>query len=395
MTSAIAFPATVIGLMSGTSADGVDAAILRTDGMDVAEPGESLFVPYSDFLRRDILALMRGEGNEIGTANLLTDVHIDAVRQLLKKANLQSQDIALIGFHGQTIRHAPAEGITVQIGDAQRMATELGIPVVADFRNADVKAGGQGAPLVPLYHAVLTKKLPKPLMLVNIGGVSNVTWIGEAKTPTPLQESEKIIPLAINNFQNQSPPAEISNIIAFDSGPGNAPLDDWMFEKTGQRYDKNGETAASGVMDTEALSEFLQDPYFTLDAPKSLDRQHFAALIKSLIARHNWSVEDGALVLTAMSACSIAMSFSAVPANPKTIWVTGGGRKNDTMMGLLQASVGMPVLSVDELKWDGDMLEAQAFAYLAARSVLGLPLSLPTTTGVKEPTCGGILYIAA
>lgn len=366
MTSAIPFPALVIGLMSGTSCDGVDAAILRTDGREVVESGPSHFTAYSDKLRGQILGLMRGEGNETQVAGALTDVHIDAVNELLKEVNIKREDIALIGFHGQTIKHAPEKGITLQIGEPQRMAAELKIPVVADFRTADVKAGGHGAPLVPLYHAALAKDLPKPLMVVNIGGVSNVTWLGE--------EGE---------------------IIAFDSGPGSGLIDDWMLKHTGKRFDTDGATAAAGVSDAMLVSAFLNDEYFLRDAPKSLDRNHFMEFVNGLMTSKPMSVEDGAATLTSMTAMAIAHSFEAVPVAPKQVLITGGGRHNVTMMEMLKACVAAPVLPVEQVGWNGDMLEAEAFAYLAARSVQGLPLSIPTTTGVKVPMTGGQFFKVA
>jgi len=362
MTSAIPFPATVIGLMSGTSADGVDAAILYTDGRAVVEAGESMFVPYDDALRADILALMCGVGDAKKVEQSITDVHIQAVNSLINKSNVLRETFSLVGFHGQTIRHAPSEGITVQIGDAARMARELGISVVADFRSADVKAGGQGAPLVPLYHAALAGKLAKPVMVVNIGGVSNATWIGDAGA-----------------------------IIGFDIGPGNALMDDWVFKHTGQRYDKDGQIAARGVADDAAVRAFLADPFFVAHAPKSLDRNHFGGVMEKLL---HLSLEDGAATLTAMTAAAIGLSLSAVPVIPKQVLICGGGLKNAHLMGLLKACVNAPVDAVEAVGWDGDMLEAQAFAYLAARSVQGLPLSLPTTTGVYQPVTGGVFYPA-
>lgn len=384
MTSTIQFPATVIGLMSGTSADGVDAAILTTDGREVAVAGASHFVAYDDGLRADMLALMRGEGDEQAIAERITDVHIAAVQQLLAKAKLTAGDIQLIGFHGQTIRHAPAQGITVQIGNPQRMADTLGIPVVFDFRINDVKHGGQGAPLVPLYHAALAAQLPKPLMVVNIGGVSNVTWIGECVgSAEPLAAG-----VSAQREGGVSPPSG-NHIIAFDSGPGNALLDDWVCKHTGKRCDKDGAFAARGVIDSAVGSAFLRDPYFLADAPKSLDRNHFDGVLAGL---QHLSLEDGAATLTSMTATSIALSLGAVPEAPRQVLITGGGRKNPFLMGLLGACVNAPVAAVEQVGWDGDMLEAQAFAYLAARSMQGLPLSLPTTTGVKEPVSGGVLF---
>jgi anhydro-N-acetylmuramic acid kinase len=356
----------------------------------VAEAGESLFVPYDDALRADILALMRGVGDETDIARRLTDVHILAVKQLLEKSKTKAH---LVGFHGQTIRHAPHEGITVQIGDGARMARELGIPVVADFRSADVKAGGQGAPLVPLYHAALSEKLAKPVMVVNIGGVSNATWIGSriqgGSDATHHDEDMRCAVEGAKFFPESRIPNPESSLIGFDIGPGNALIDDWVFKHTGQRYDKDGEIAARGVADNEVVHEFLRDPFFLADAPKSLDRNQFDGVLAKLA---HLSVEDGAATLTSMTAVTIALSFGCVPANPVQVLICGGGRKNAHLMGLLKACVNAPVAAVEEVGWDGDMLEAQAFAYLAARSVQGLPLSLPTTTGVKEPMTGGVLF---
>jgi anhydro-N-acetylmuramic acid kinase len=378
-------------------------------------------VPYDDALRADILALMRtpfappsrgnaGEGLLEKVEQSITDVHIQAVNALINKSNVSRETFSLIGFHGQTIRHAPHEGITLQIGDAARMARELGIPVVADFRTNDVKHGGQGAPLVPLYHAALAQKLAKPVMVVNIGGVSNATWIGEEVASSQSSVASK------NTGHH---------LIGFDIGPGNALIDDWVHRHTGARYDKDGEIAARGIADNAAVSAFLRDPYFLKDAPKSLDRNHFDGWIEKLLgvipgsardlhrfaeqhvagdpgiamanrddglASARLSLEDGAATLASMTATAIALSFGCVPANPRQVLICGGGRKNAHLMALLKACVNASVDAVEEVGWDGDMLEAQAFAYLAARSVQGLPLSLPTTTGVKEPMTGGVLF---
>lgn len=372
MTSAIPFPTHVIGLMSGTSADGVDAAMLYTDGRNVVEAGVSHFVPYDDRLRADIFALMKGVGDEAAIATALTDVHIEAVRELLKKTDVEAH---LVGFHGQTIRHVPGEGISVQIGEPRYMARELGIPVVADFRSNDIRHGGQGAPLVPLYHAALAHALPKPLMVVNIGGVSNITWVGQSPVTS-----------------HQSPEQAVGDLIAFDCGPGGALLDDWIFLRAGKRYDENGEIAARGTCDPELLRAFLDDPFFKLAAPKSLDRHYFSALVHGLLASKPMSVEDGAATLSHMTASAIGHSLSAVPAKPRQMLIAGGGRKNALLMKLIDVYTKVPVLAVEEVGWDGDMLEAQAFAYLAARSVQGLPLSLPTTTGVSEAVSGGRFF---
>lgn len=355
MTSPIPFPCWVIGLMSGTSADGVDAALLYTDGRKIARPGASLFVPYGAKLRTAILAAMRGQGHIDSVAQQLTEIHRQAVEQLIATGGVARDEIKLLGFHGQTILHRPADGLTIQIGDAALLAERTGIPVVHDFRNADVQAGGQGAPLVPLYHAALAEGLEQPLLVANIGGVANVTYLNGAE------------------------------ILAFDCGPGNALIDDWVRQHTEQRCDEGGALAAQGTVDAVAVEQFLADPFFQLPAPKSLDRNHFHI-------KGGWSLEDGAATLTAMTAAAIAEAVRLCPTRPKHVLVCGGGRHNPTLMAML-AHYQLPAAPVETVGWNGDMLEAEAFAYLAARSVQGLPLSLPTTTGVLEPMTGGALFI--
>lgn len=358
MTSAIAFPCWVIGLMSGTSADGVDAALLYTDGQRVVKPGASLFVPYSSALRTAILAAMRGHGAIDSVAHELTEIHRQAVEHLIATGGVDRADVKLIGFHGQTILHRPADKLTLQIGDAAYLAERTGIPVVHDFRNADVQAGGQGAPLVPLYHAALATHLEGPVLVVNIGGVANVTCLdGET-------------------------------ILAFDCGPGNALIDDWVKQHTGARCDEGGTIAASGTVNQAAVEQFLNDPFFKVPAPKSLDRNHFNSVIRSNDG--HWSLEDGAATLTAMTAAAIAEAARSLPRMPRHVLICGGGRHNPTLMAMLK-QYQIPAQPVEAVGWNGDMLEAEAFAYLAARSVQGLPLSLPTTTGVPEPMTGGAL----
>ena len=385
--------------MSGTSADGVDAALLVTDGQLVVEAGESLFVPYSDTLRADILALMRGAGNESEIAHSLTNVHCQAVNQLIKKANVPRETVALIGFHGQTIRHQPELGITKQIGDAAQLARAVGIPVVADFRSNDVAHGGQGAPLVPLYHAALAEKLAKPALVVNIGGVANVTWIAQdgglcLRSADSKQSGERRSQLARalggggSEAQGGSPPVE--KIIAFDCGPGNALIDDWVHRHTGARYDKNGELAAQGKVHETIVVALMAQAFFARAVPKSLDRNEFA---HALDAVAGLSPADGTATLTAFTAQAIAHALHSVPLKPEMILVCGGGRHNPTLMQMIAARTQCPVAAVESVGWNGDMLEAQAFAYLAARSVQGLPLSLPSTTGVNEPLSGGTCFM--
>jgi anhydro-N-acetylmuramic acid kinase len=345
----------VIGLMSGTSLDGIDAAFVTTDGRAQVAPGPSLTMPYEPALRDRLRAVLGGQGDVAGVERDLTEAHAAAVRALV--ARHAPGAIDLIGFHGHTILHRPQEGRTWQIGDGALLARLAGVDVVADFRSADVAAGGEGAPLVPLYHKALAGALARPVAVLNIGGVANVTWIGA------------------------------DDILAFDTGPGNALLDDWMLAHTGRPVDEDGRLAAQGKINQAALDRLLAEPYFARRPPKSLDRDDFAAHLPQGLA-----VADGAATLTAMTAAAAALASAHFPA-PVTRWlVTGGGRRNPTLMAMLSARVGLPVAPVENVGWDGDALEAQAFAYLAVRAVEGLPLSLPSTTGARAPTPGGRLY---
>ncbi len=348
---------TTIGLMSGTSLDGIDAAVIRTDGRDRVEAGAFLTVPYDDGLRERLRACLGGGSPEsVATvARDLTDAHAGAVSALMATARLDPADVDLIGFHGHTLLHAPERRRTWQIGDGARLAALTGIAVVDDFRSADVAAGGQGAPLVPLYHRALAARLARPLAILNVGGVGNVTWLGADDA-----------------------------VIAFDTGPGNALIDDWLRSHTGRRYDDGGALAGRGRIDTAALAALLDHPYFARPAPKSLDRDAFDPSPVAAL-----TPEDGAATLTAFTVATVAAARSLLPAPPRRWLVTGGGRLNHTLMAGLARALGVPVDPVDRLGWSGDALEAQAFGYLAVRSRLGLPLSLPTTTGAPHAMCGG------
>jgi anhydro-N-acetylmuramic acid kinase len=346
---------TAIGLMSGTSLDGVDAAWVETDGVSIFQTGPGLTLHYEDDLKADLRRLLDiAPGLEPNdpflraTERRLTDDHAIAVAMLGHPA-------ALIGFHGQTILHDPAARRTWQIGDAASLAQRTRLPVIHDFRSADVAAGGQGAPLVPLFHAALAQSLEKPLAIVNIGGVANLTWLGAD-----------------------------GGISACDTGPGNGPLDDWIFAHTGKPYDENGNVAAAGHARQDRLAPLLAHPYFSAPAPKSLDRLTFSTLIRD--ATQNLSLEDGAATLAAFTAATI---LKALPATPKRIIICGGGRKNAAIMARLQKAAPCPIEAAETQGWDGDAIEAQCFAYLAVRSLHGLPLSLPSTTGVPAPLTGG------
>ncbi|HUB84195.1 MAG TPA: anhydro-N-acetylmuramic acid kinase [Rhizomicrobium sp.] len=350
----------------------MDAALLETDGEDVAVPGAALAVPYDPETRAMLRAALEDAKGVAAGAPVpysirdaerrLTEAHADAVDALLKKAGLAPRDVALIGFHGQTILHRPQQRWTWQIGDGALLARSTGIDVVNDFRSADVKAGGQGAPLVPLYHAVLARNSKKaalapPLVFVNIGGVANVTYING------------------------------DEVLAFDTGPGNAPIDDWAMNHTKKPVDEGGALAGKGRVDDTALAKMLNNPFFAKTPPKSLDRLDFG-----YDAVRGLAPEDGAATLTAFTAASIAKAREHFADMPTTWIVCGGGRHNPVLMGQLRARVNAPVLSAEDAGWNGDFIEAEAFAYLAVRSVKGLPLSLPTTTGVQQPMTGGKLH---
>ncbi|WP_341897063.1 anhydro-N-acetylmuramic acid kinase [Ferrovibrio terrae] len=363
MTKTLEKPAWIIGLMSGTSMDGIDAALLRTDGTGIAGFGPARTMPYDPALRARIRAcLNEGPGDVASLSRDLSLAHAAAVQALLLQAGMAAGEIAWLGYHGQTLLHRPAEGRTWQTGDGALLAKRTGIAVVADFRSADVAMGGQGAPLVPLYHAALARHagLDAPLLVLNLGGVGNVTYIGSN---------------------------DDSSLIAFDTGPGNALIDDWMQRHAGIMQDEGGATAGRGAVNAERLARLLDHAYFSAPPPKSLDRDDFtAAAVEGL------STEDGAATLAAFTAASVARGLSHLPHRPLRCLVCGGGRHNATLMRLLTQHLNMPVEAVEAVGWRGDSLEAEAFAFLAARAVRGLPLSLPGTTGVRVPVSGGRLY---
>jgi anhydro-N-acetylmuramic acid kinase len=349
--------------MSGTSLDGIDVAALATDGRQHVETGPALTVPYPAAFRERLRGVLGGAGPAAATEAVeraLTELHADAIAQF--RVHFPQVPIALVGFHGHTILHRPDERHTWQIGDGALLARLAGVDVVADFRSADVAAGGQGAPLAPLYHAALATGLAKPLAVLNLGGVGNVTWIG---------------------------PGE-NEILAFDTGPGNALLDDWVRRHTGRIADFNGALARQGQASQTHVARFLEHPYFARKPPKSLDRDDFRDALPTGLA-----VIDGAATLTEMTAAAVAAAARHFPAPVREWLVCGGGRRNPTMMAALARRLDPPtVRPVEAVGWDGDALEAQAFAYLAVRAIAGLPLSLPGTTGVANAACGGRLFRA-
>jgi anhydro-N-acetylmuramic acid kinase len=350
-----------LGLMSGTSLDGIDAALIVTDGVAVERFGPALTMPYEDAFRDRLRGVLGGVGDVAAVERELTLHHAEAVDRLLRANRVHAAEVDVIGFHGHTILHRPAERRTWQIGDGELLARLTGIPVVDDFRSADVAAGGQGAPLVPVFHRALGVGIARPLAVLNLGGVGNVTWIGED-----------------------------DSLLAFDTGPGNALIDDWALQHTGRPVDAGGELARSGRVHGAALAEFRRHPFFAARPPKSLDRDDFRHFAAGLV--QGMSAADGAATLTAFTAAAAAMARPHFP-EPAARWlVCGGGRHNPQVMEALRRELNTPVDAVEAVGWDGDALEAQAFAYLAVRSLRGLPLTFPETTGGPNPCCGGNLH---
>lgn len=349
-----------IGLMSGTSLDGIDVALLETDGERILGTGPWGTTPYEPDLRKRLRACLEvPEGDHHGLEADLTDAHRDVVETFLRANGIECGKVDLVGFHGQTILHRPERRYTRQLGDGARLAASLGIDVVNDFRSADVAAGGQGAPFASLYHRALAADLAQPLVVLNLGGVANVTYL------------------------------DGDRVVAFDTGPASALIDDWVLARTGKGYDEGGALAAAGRVHEDRLARLMDNSYFAAAPPKSLDRNDFP-----VDAIEGLSAADGAATLTAFTVKSVAAAQAHFPALAVRWLVTGGGRHNQTMMAWLGEALGCPVEPVEAVGWQGDGLEAQAFAFLAVRSVKGLPLSVPGTTGVPEPMTGGVLHRA-
>lgn len=357
---------TAIGAISGTSMDGIDVALVHTDGRAAVRAGPGLTYPYPEAVRAALLAFLADPARAMREelADLEADVTAafsDAIATFMRAEGVDAAGVDLIGLHGQTVYHRPELRFTRQLGSGQAMAARLGIDVVDGFRLADVAAGGQGAPFAPLYHAALAAALDGPLMVLNLGGVGNVTYIdGET-------------------------------IIAFDTGPASALIDDMVQRRFGLKFDDGGRIAQSGRVDEAVLAGLMDNPFFAAAAPKSLDRNDFhvrAQIVERL------GDADAVATLTAFTIAATVAALAHVPQRPKRWLVTGGGRHNAGFMRGLAAQLGVPVEPVEAVGWDGDVMEAQCFGYLAVRSVVGLPLSMPGTTGVAQPMLGGRLWRA-
>jgi anhydro-N-acetylmuramic acid kinase len=371
-TGSVGASVLAIGLMSGTSQDGVDVALIDSDGERIAQLGATACRPYSKaertLLRRATAAAANlsersaRPGVVAKAERLINDAHAEAVESFLLANGLQRGEVAVIGFHGQTLLHRPEQRLTLQIGDGRALAARLGIPAVYDFRAADVAAGGQGAPLAPVFHRALVRRLQhaSPIAVLNLGGVANVTYIdGE-------------------------------ELIACDTGPGNALLDDFLRLRTGEPLDTDGRAAASGSIDEKMIERLLAHPFFAQAPPKSLDRNAFRGWVGDTL--DGIGVENGAATLTALTAAAVARIVPHLPRPPASWIVAGGGARNPILLRMLTERLAPArVESAHAVGWSIDSLEAQAFAYLAVRSLRGLPITFPTTTGVPRPLTGGVL----
>jgi anhydro-N-acetylmuramic acid kinase len=370
---ATSVPALAIGLMSGTSQDGVDVALIETDGEVIARFGPTAYRTYSKKERAQLRSATAAAANMTDRTSrpaalaaaetIVNDAHAEAVETFLAGNGIKPADITVVGFHGQTVLHRPQRRLTVQLGDGAALAARLGVPVVYDFRAADIEAGGEGAPIAPVFHRALVMALGResPVAVLNIGGVANITYI------------------------------DGDELIACDTGPGNALLDDFVRVRTGQLLDTDGRIAAAGRPDENAIAKFLAHPYFAKPPPKSLDRNEFRRAAAAVL-NNSPGIEAGAATLTALTAAAVASVLPLLPRPPKTWIVSGGGARNPTLMRMLGERLApAQVESADVAGWSVDSLEAQAVAYLAVRSLRRLPITFPGTTGVSEPLSGGVL----
>ncbi|HZL30175.1 MAG TPA: anhydro-N-acetylmuramic acid kinase [Pseudolabrys sp.] len=360
-----------IGLMSGTSLDGVDVALIETDGTRISAFGPVGYRPYSDD-ERALLRQALADGAALGdrtarpgtlaqAEDFVTRVHAETVEAFCETEQIDRAGVAIVGFHGQTVLHKPAAKLTVQIGDGAALAKRLKLPVAYDFRAADVAAGGQGAPLVPIFHQALARDLdrPHPIAVLNVGGVANVTFV------------------------------DGGDPMACDTGPGNALIDDFMRARTGAPLDRDGDEASRGKVDEGFVERVLAHEFFDLPCPKSLDRNAFAF---SNIGLPDFTVADGAATLSALTAASVARVVARLPVPPRSWIVAGGGARNPTLMRMLSERLApATVETADAVGWSSQSIEAQAFAYLAVRTLNGLPITFPLTTGIKEPLAGGVI----
>ena len=373
-------PLKAIGLMSGTSLDGIDVAMIETDGESVAVfgPGRTyVYAPETRELLFQAIADAREMTDRDARPGILrraerlsTERHAQALTSFFKEFPAY-RDVDVIGYHGQTVLHRPEIALTVQIGDGPALARSIrgmttgdGATLVYDMRAADVAAGGQGAPLVPVYHRALARGLgpPKPLLVLNLGGVANVTYVDGMNDP-----------------------------IACDTGPANALVDDFIKSRTELDFDEDGVIAGWGKVDEAVVERLLTHEFFQRPPPKSLDRNDFRAWVNEHAGLDAMNTADGAATLTALSAEACRTILRFLPAKPTQLIVAGGGAHNATLLRMLGKRTGIDTVTAEKVGWSIDDMEAQAFAFLAVRALKGLPLSFPTTTGVPQPMTGGVV----
>ncbi|HCR85481.1 MAG TPA: anhydro-N-acetylmuramic acid kinase [Alphaproteobacteria bacterium] len=362
-----------IGLMSGTSMDGVDAAIIKTDGRKIIEFGNYLTIPYQKEFRQQLKELVfnRGLVDKIFLEDVereLTIKHAEAVDSVLKKAPYSRTEVDVVGFHGHTVDHRPFDKFTWQIGDGRLLAELTRINVVNDFRSNDVKNGGQGAPLMPIYHKAIVEDKYYPTCILNIGGVANITYIGE------------------------------KNLIAFDTGTGNALIDDILNERVGINFDEGGKIAGSGEVIKELLDELISDDYFRKPPPKSLDRNHFRLIFKNWLSKQGQEIKTENIVstLAEFSVLGVIKSMDYLPKTPKNIFVCGGGVHNKYIMERIQKLSNIETRSIAKMRenLNPNAIEAQGFAFMAVRNILALPISFKNTTGIEKKIICGKMFRA-
>jgi len=352
-------PYRAVGMMSGTSLDGIDVAEIVTDGDTIFEFGRSAYHAYDD---HDCQMLRAGLGR-------WPHPDLDPLQRLVERLHIAAAaefDTDILGFHGQTLAHDPAAGRTYQIGDGQVLADHFGVPVAWDFRSRDVAHGGQGAPLAPFFHFACAKycDVTEPIAVLNLGGVGNITYVDPS----------------------YDDPAAPGAVLAFDTGPANAPINDIMMARFGLPFDENGRVASQGLANLDIVRRALALDYFAAPAPKSLDRDAFAQVLDWIMDAKDG---DAIATLTQIVVATVVHAVAQLPCRPSCLWITGGGRKNPIIMRGLSHSLPCPVIQIEAVGLDGDMLEAQAFGYLAVRVARGLPISAPMTTGVPYPMVGG------
>lgn len=359
-------PITTIGLASDTSIFGVDAAILETDGADIFKKGTAISRPYSEELKEEIRSIL-GEKGQLNPVRLkqvedkVTRHHIETVQSLLERADKSPLQIDVIGFSGHTVLHRPSSKISIQIGDAKKLRDTFNIPVATRFYQTDMAAGGQGSPIFPTFFDAMTREMKKPLAVVSVSGVTSITFLGE-----------------------------FGEMKAFDVGPGNVLIDLWMRERMGAEMDFDGLWAAKGTIDKRLLAKMMKFPAIVKAPPKGLDRDEFYPILQDV---EGSTIADGAATLTALTVFSVLEAAKKhLPYEPDTWIITGGGAKNPSIVKLFRQNLqGKTVLTATEAGWDITTLEAQGFAFLAARTLFGLPITFPQTTGVELPLTGGVV----